>query len=233
MADAHSSLSIAKHNTPLIQALYCKANIIMTESEKLLEIILKTNCIEFSKIPEREIRTPDYEVRIDDQLSYWEVKELSENDDEKDIIKTSETGKAQSYCIYSDRVENSIKSASKQFKGYRVTNCPCVIVIYDARDFATKDFLLHQKLQSVMLGVADIMQKPDGNWIEVNRKPGLLTNRMKYVSAIVLASKPSNDLWFYHNPNATISLTNSLTLSFFAKQFKAVKTNKGLEWVAI
>lgn len=84
-----------------------------------------------------------------------------------------------------------------------------------------------------MIGVADIMQKPDGNWIEVNRKPGLLTNRMKYVSAIVLASKPSNDLWFYHNPNATISLTNSLTLSFFAKQFKAVKTNKGLEWVAI
>ena len=54
-----------------------------TKSEKLFEEILKRKQIEFNRILEDKNKTPDYEVVLDGIKTYWEIKELSENDDQK------------------------------------------------------------------------------------------------------------------------------------------------------
>ena len=119
----------------------------MTESEDLLEELLSSNNIDFQKIPESTIPTPDYKVIIDGEESYLEVKELEENPQEKSILNDIKNNCNDVYSVNSQRVLNSIKSASKQFKGYGVTNSPCIVVLYDARDFATMDFLFLQYIQ--------------------------------------------------------------------------------------
>lgn len=52
-----------------------------TKSEKLFEEILERKQIKFNRILEDETKTPDYEIILNSMKTYWEIKELFENDD--------------------------------------------------------------------------------------------------------------------------------------------------------
>ncbi len=202
----------------------------MTESELLLQKILTAKGVKHKKLPESGIRTPDFEVICGDLVSFWEVKELEENPDEKGILKNQEAGQGEIYSIDSDRIENQIKSACGQFKKYGVGDKPCVIVLCDVRGFAVKDLLLIQNIQTLMLGSAEFTQNRDGQWIEVHRHSGMFTSRKQYVSAVVVIFSATEKALVLHNPNASNSLLGSELMSVFPDQYQAIVQSNGLCW---
>ncbi len=202
----------------------------MTKSESIFESILFKRNIAFKKIPEEITRTPDYEVHLGNLVSYWEIKELEENPDEKEIQKQIKTNSHGLYKVNSLRVTNSISSACGQFKEYGVTDHPCVVVIFDARAFSVKDIILYQFIQSAMLGTAEYMENKEGVFFECKRNHGLLTNRKKYISAVALLVESTKELNFFHNPNASIPLQHDNNLPQFKNHFHFIKENNGFVW---
>jgi hypothetical protein len=198
----------------------------MNESEILVDEILTNLGIKHRKLPELGDPTPDFEVWAESLTSYWEVKEFVENPYEKEVLE----GHHEIYSINSDRIEDRVKSASVQFKGYGATDKPCVVVLCDNRDFVVKDLLLIQNIQSAMMGAAEFMKRKDGQVVEVSRRPGLFTNRKKYISAIAVAFVTTKELVVLHNPNAAHSLVASPLVSEFKHQYQARYTDVGLRW---
>ncbi len=209
----------------------------MTESEILFEKILSELGVDFYPIPKSlnsGKQTPDYQILLDGEDSYWEVKELEENDEENSILSKTINDNHEIYSVDSERIKYSIIKACKQFKFYKVTHKPCIIVVYDSRDFAVMDFLFYQYVQKAMLGRGEYIQNQDGTFTECKRTGALLTTKnKKYVSAIAIIIKNSKKMVFFHNPNANISLLNSDFRNIFKNNYKAIFTIKGLEWVKI
>ncbi|MEW8293442.1 MAG: hypothetical protein AB2712_05225 [Candidatus Thiodiazotropha sp.] len=205
----------------------------MTESESLFEDVLNVRGIIYRKIPEDVIRTPDYEVILDVGKTYWEVKELEENRLEKSILTDIISGKCNGYSgVDSNRVVNSIKEACDQFKKYGVQDNPCVIVLYDSRDFFVQDFLFTSSIKSALFGPSTYVENSIGELVELSRKYGLLTNRKRYVSAVGVLYSGSGDLSIYHNPYTSNPLTYN-SLSAFHNQFIAIESKNGLVWEKI
>jgi hypothetical protein len=206
----------------------------MTESENLLEDIFKKFGIAFERIPKSSVpkeKTPDYLVPIGTVNSYWEVKELEPNDDEMAISKSFETGEGEIYTVNSRRIRNSIKSACEQFKRYKVTDSPCVIVLYDARPFETIDILFYSEITSAMLGTSEFMKERNGEIKEISRKGALLNKSSKtYVSAIVVIHDHIKDVVVLHNPNARFSLLESPLKTWLNHHKVSKLTEKGVVW---
>jgi hypothetical protein len=202
----------------------------MNESEQLFENILTKHGIGFSKIPESVIRTPDYKISFGALDTFWEVKGIEENELEEGILKSIEQAKNETYSVDSDRVENSIKSAADQFKAYKVTDKPCIVVLADQRVFAVKDLLFIRAVQNKMIGIGHYMQNGNDRDYECSREPGLLTNRKNYISAIAIMFKETEQIVFFHNQNANISLLNSLVTTLFEHHYVVIKGQYGPEW---
>ncbi len=201
----------------------------MTESEKAFEKILELSEINFSKIPEGESLTPDYEVIIESGLTYWEIKELEENEHEKEILSKVENNEGSVYSVNSRRIEGSIKKACAQFKGYCVTGFPCVVILYDSRDFLVMDLAFTAHLKTAMLGSSEYIEDASGELVEVKRNNGLLTNRKRYVSAVGVINYSGNSISIFHNPYATQPIAPHL-LSAIGAQYMSVETTQGLSW---
>lgn len=189
--------------------------------------------ITFDRIPESSTPTPDYKVIINGEQSYWEVKELGENQAEENILKDIENGSGEIYSVNSKRVENSIKSAAKQFKGFGVTNSPCIVVICDSRSFATMDIFFSEYVKAAMFGIAEYMLESDGTMSELSRKDGLLTKRKGYISAIAIISRYSKGITFLHNPNANYPVLDKWISLLFSNHHQAKIDTQGLRWVKV
>jgi hypothetical protein len=205
----------------------------MTESETIFESVLQGKRIPYDKIPETASRTPDYKINIGFTDSYWEVKELEENPTEKEIIKNIELNHQEAYSVDSSRIVNSIKSASDQFKKYGVASYPCVVVLYDSREFFIKDFAFSGYVQTAMYGSAEYIESPNGELVEVKRYSGLLTSRKNHISAIAILYKHTKNLVFFHNRNASHSLCENKMLSKFDEHYRFENTDKGMVWKKI
>lgn len=209
----------------------------MTKSETLLEEIFEKFRIEFKRLPTSSVsykKTPDYMVAIGYKQTYWEVKELGPNEDEERISNSISSGENDIYSVNSRRVRNSIKSACRQFKSYEVTNAPCVIVLFDARPFETKDLLFYPEIKSSMLGNAEFIASKDGSIREVSRKNALFNRTSKtYVSAIVVLHEYTKNIVFLHNPNAQYSLLSTSLLTIFNHHEVARFTENGVIWESV
>jgi|GEM_PF-3125454 len=201
----------------------------MNESEEALESLLTSSKIIYQKIPEEGLPTPDYEVVIGNKKTFWEVKELKENAHEKKILSKIESDELGIYSVDSKRIENSIKKACSQFKGYQVINSPCVVILYDSRNFAVMDFLFTNQLMAVLFGTSVFMENTSGELFEAKRNNGLLTNRRKYISVVGIINYGKVGISFYHNPYTDHPITPNF-LSTLGEQFKSIETPQGLGW---
>lgn len=206
----------------------------MTESENLLEEFFEKFGIAFERIPKSSMpheKTPDYLVPIGDVKSYWEVKELESNEDEEAISNAIHMGVSEIYSVNSRRIRNSIKSACEQFKNYGVTDSPCVIVVYDARPFETRDFLFQLEVKAAMLGDAEFIARNNAVIKEVSRKNALLNRKSKaYISAIVVVYDYAKEVVVLHNPNAKFSLLGTPLSTVLNHHEVANFTENGLVW---
>ena len=101
----------------------------------------------------------------------------------EDVFQTKDGRK-----LYGWWIEHPQEKASLLFFHGNAGNI-CIVVLFDARNFATKDFLFEMYLRSSMLGSTEYMQMQDGHFKEIKRNGGLLTNRMRYISAIAVMYK--------------------------------------------
>lgn len=202
----------------------------MTTSERILTSLLEQVNVNFKKIPESDIKTPDFELKFTDHTSYWEVKELIENPAEKQILSQIKDNSLQIYKINSERVWSSIKTAAKQLKNYGESTASRVIVLCDNRDFATMDFMFIQRIQEAILGSAEYFVHGDGTFEEIKRHDGLFTNRMQYISAVAVLAINTGKIQFFHNPNAQISLIETNLMKCFDKHYVFVKKEKYNNW---
>jgi len=209
----------------------------VTKSESLLEEILEKFGIAFERIPESSVpyeKTPDYLVSIGTEKSYWEVKELESNEDEQAILNSIDSGLSETYSVNSRRVRNCITSACEQFKSYGVTGSPCIIVLYDARPFETRDLLFYVEIKAAMLGIAEFMVNESGEIKEISRKNAMLNRTGKtYISAIVVINDYAKEAFVLHNPNANISLLNSPLRTKLNHHEVACFTENGVVWKKI
>ena len=196
----------------------------MTESEEIFESVLLKKGIIYERIPEAESSTPDYKINLGCDDTFWEIKELKENPNEKEILKKIEVNEQEDYSVDSSRVANSIKTASAQFKEYCVESYPCVVVLYDSREFFVRDFAFSNQVLTAMYGSPEY---------EVKRNKGLLTNGKKYISAVAILYGHTKDLTFFHNRNANHSLIGNKILSKFDKHYYFESTDRGMEWKEI
>ncbi len=192
----------------------------MTKSEEIFESLLKDKGIIYERIPEASSRTPDYKINLGCIDSYWEIKELEKNSKEKEIIKNIKMDKQEAYSIDSTRIENSIKSTKGQFKEYGVLSYPCVVVLYDSREFFVKDFAFTGCVENICFGPREYAPNLNGELREVKRSNGLFTNRKKYISAISILYQHTKELTFFHNRNANHPLEENEILSKFGKHFR-------------
>lgn len=204
----------------------------MTKSETTFSNLMEYFDISVEKIPEGDVKSPDFKLFIEGQYQYWEIKELKENPEELQVINDINNDSNDIFTVNSKRVERIISDAAKQFKDYGVTNFPCVVALMDNRDFAVKDFLLPNWIRSSMLGNAEIFLK-NGVSKELHRRPGLFTNRKKYISAVVLFNTRNTNIWCFHNPNTENSIIESSLTSIFVRQEVAVQKENGLCWETI
>ena len=145
--------------------------------------------------------------------------------------KKIDQGEILTLDIHSKGLENQIKKAKKQFKGYKVEDRPCIIVLADCRDFFFKDFSICLSLKNLIIGNGHYKENEHGFLTEVYRELGLFSNYGKYVSAIALIKENQQDLIFLHNPCAIHSLLNDTLTSLFEHHEFVQTTNHGHIWV--
>ncbi len=210
----------------------CKEiKILKTKSEQLFEEILERKKISFIRIEEKINKTPDYKIVLDNMDTYWEIKELNNTDFQREIIKKIEANEVLSIDINSNGLENQIRKAKRQFKGYEVDTHPCVIVIADYRDFFFKDFSIISTLKSLMIGRAHYEISSNDSLVQISRDLRLFTYRGGYISAVAFILQEQKELIFLHNPNARISLLKSPLTSLFNNHEYVNRTEQGDCWL--
>ncbi|WP_020414613.1 hypothetical protein [Microbulbifer variabilis] len=210
----------------------------MNNSEALLSELFSSLNISHEKIKESSAnggKSPDFKVFWGGELSYWEVKGLDDNDDEKEIIKNIRAdANAQMYQVNSERVGKNINKATKQFKEYGVTNYPCIVVIFDNRDWSVMDFMLPNYIKTAIAGKAEYRYLKDGTYQESRRLYGKLSpEKKRFISAVALLSPSGKKITFYHNPYTNNSLIDSKLMKLFNSHYQAIPTEQGLTWTEV
>lgn len=210
----------------------------MTKSEEKFEKIMKSKGLSYEKIKETELKTPDYLVQIDSLKILFEIKELSNNPEQKKNLKNiynngaflSEQGDFQTIDIHSKSIEQAIKTASTQLRDYSDEAQISLIVIADNRDFFFKDLNLVSQIKSSIIGSGHFQQDETGQVIELCRELGMFSKRKTYISVVVIMNMDSEDLLFLHNENAEISALIEPLVSLFPHHEYVVNTSIGKSW---
>ncbi len=108
-----------------------------TTSELAFEKFLTENGLLFQRVEEQESRTPDYLVQIGETKVFFEVKELTEDENFK-------TGPMQvSHRIPGDHIRRKIGESKKQVQFGAKQGIPSVLLVYNNLDpihlFGTED----------------------------------------------------------------------------------------------
>lgn len=93
-----------------------------TTSERLLENCLSERRVEFERIPEESVPTPDYKLKVEPEPVFAEVKEFGR----------SGKMRTEGYCPV-PFVREKIKASRKQFERYR--DHACCVVLYNQSSF--------------------------------------------------------------------------------------------------
>ncbi|MBI1451982.1 hypothetical protein IL972_08665 [Acinetobacter sp. FL51] len=198
----------------------------MTESEIQFEKIMNLKNLKFCKIKETAHKTPDYLVELDNLKLIFEVKELSNNDVQKNVLKNinlngeyipeENDGNLGTINIHSQSLERALKNACKQIDSYRKTEHICFVVIADNKDFFFKDYNLVNDIKSLMIGEGNFGYNDKGELVELYRKKTKFYREKTYISAVLVMSMETENLLFLHNENASKSALIEPILSLFS-----------------
>lgn len=190
-------------------------------SELLFEAYCATAQIRCNRIEEeKDAKTPDYELTIDDQLVIAEVKELGMNMQTREAEQSAKKGFAKAVVEkVGERVRNKINKAGRQIRKRTAGRYPSMLVLYDDGRIGT----LHVHITAAMYGTTvvdmavpqdrSIRPYPVGQRLGPGKKmtPGSNTS----ISAIGVIFRDAAADWdfrllVYHNAHAAIPIEPKL-----------------------
>lgn len=204
---------------------------VKTESETLFEKFCNMHGILFKSIPcEKDERTPDYEIIINNQKIIVEVKQIDPN--EQEIKKTDELRERKSVImdtIPGGRVRGKISDASGKFRKYSEGKYPSILVLYNKTNLFNHlyDYQILVGMygfETHVLSVPKVMGKPPNLIIKkFGPKKKLTKTDNTSISAIVVLDKNDKGdpvISIYHNFYAEIPLDPALFYHLSVKQFR-------------
>ena len=176
-----------------------------TTSEVLFERFCAEVSIPFAPIPCDEGSTPDYELLFSGTRVIAEIKQLTQNSDDKALWSEARTrGLVFAWGALDDRWAKKIKKANKQLKAKCGADVPGIVVCFDAGTFCGTDAT---DIKTAMFGkeTVNTWQGPRGSGrvspIYAGQGAVLNANSNRTVSAVAVlwGSGPGCYLGFYHN----------------------------------
>jgi hypothetical protein len=206
----------------------------MTFSEKLFEQYCRKTGITCTRIPERREKTPDYEVRVDNQLIIVEVKEIHRSKEESEsdrVLALRGYGNVLS-CTPGDRIRQKIDDCSAQIKARTRNTFPSVLVLFDhGLRFGHLD---PYAVRAAMYGLEQLHialpplgvephQNPYVTGSTFGPKRRMTPSEKKAISALGVLHTPEAGevaLCVYHNKFATIPLDRNLAARLASEQYE-------------
>lgn len=103
----------------------------MTQSERYFEQFCEQRHIRCRRVPEGVVKTPDYEITVDDIAIAVEVKQIEPNAKDREIIAQLAQGKAASQWVNMSRARQSIIDAVKQLRAHVQARQPGLVVLHE------------------------------------------------------------------------------------------------------
>ncbi len=202
-----------------------------TSSEIYFEKLCADLGISLTRIPEGKIKTPDYEITIDQQLIITEVKEMAHNKEEKEsdrVLEERGYGNVLS-TTPGDRVRKKIEKSSRQIKARTNGKYPSLLVLFDYGSVA--GHLDPYCIRVAMYGLEqihialpkDLSISPYATGMSYGPKRKMTEECNTSISAIgVLFATGPNEilLHVYHNKFAAVPLDSRLLARYGITQFK-------------
>ncbi len=98
---------------------------IKTESESIFEEFCNLNKLQWQKIPERNLPTPDYKVTLNTQTVIFEVKQIDKGENFTETAGSRTVG---------NHVRAKINEARNQIKAASREQLPAILLIYNNLD---------------------------------------------------------------------------------------------------
>ncbi len=212
-----------------------------TAGERNFELFCNYHTFKYEKIIEdKDVRTPDYQLFIDDYLIITEVKDLEPNkEDQKALKEFYEKG----YVVWGQskvgsRVRNKIITSKNQIKRFTKNKYPSILLIFDHRNEITPT-LTDYEIKVGMFGFETININSNLNYRKFGGKAQMTINSRKYISCIGLLIKENNNkpfLKLYENYYANIRINYDIfkkynDISIFKLDFPPDKTYSN--WASI
>jgi len=182
-----------------------------TNGERNFELFCNYHDFKYKKIiEEKDVRTPDYQLVIDDYLIITEVKDMEPNkEDQKALKEFYEKG----YVVWGQskvgsRVRNKIITSKNQIKRFAENKYPSILLIFDHRNEITPT-LTDYEIKVGMFGFESININSNLNYRKFGGKAQMTKNSRKYISCIGLLIKEKNAqpfLKLYENYYANIKI---------------------------
>lgn len=212
-----------------------------TDGERNFELFCKYHDFKYEKIIEnKDVRTPDYRLFIDDYLIIVEVKDMEPNkEDQKALKEFYEEG-----CVVwgdskvGSRVRNKIITSKDQIKRFTKNKHPSILLLFDNRNEITPT-LTEYEIKVGMFGFESISINSKLNFRKFGGKAQMTKNSRKYISCIGLLIKENNSkhsLKLYENYYANIKIKYDIfrkynDISIFKLEYPP--DQKFSNWVAI
>ena len=212
-----------------------------TSGERYFEVFCDYHGLKYEKIlEEKDIRTPDYRLFIDDYLIIAEIKDMEPNkEDQKALKEFYEKGSVVwGESKVGSRVRNKIITSKDQIKRYTKNRYPSILLIFDNRNEITPT-LTDYEIKVGMFGFESISINNNLNFRKFGGKAQMTKNSRKYISYIGLLIKENNSkhcLKLYENYYANIKIKYDIfrkysDISIFKLEYPP--DQKFSNWVAI
>lgn len=184
-----------------------------THSEILFSKICQQEGFFAEKIPTDGKPSPDFRVSTPYGELIAEVKELTPNKEERELIRQQAKGIIVAFGdTIGSRARGEIQRACRQLKRFREERLPSLVVLYNNVTATVPMLHLYSHdIDAAMNGqwvtyvslVPGGPKRPDHN----GGKRGLTANNGRYVSAVAVISDHDDEtLLIYHNPHAEVPL---------------------------
>lgn len=218
------------------------AIIVKTQSEKWFEDFCANAGLVCHRIAEEDDKTPDYQLKTDDQTIIVEVKEITRNKVEQksdQLIEERGHGEALSNTP-GDRVRKKIAVSSAQIRTRTQETHPSILVLCDIK-YGCGQITGHTDPYNIRVGMYGLEQihisvpedtaaSPYATGMSYGPKRKMTENHNTSISAIGVLSTPEKDgirLDVYHNIHAAQPLDPALISKQGIRQFHLVEQGPG------
>ena len=205
-----------------------------TISEQLFEALCSARSVPCRRIPEGVVKTADYEILLDPTNVITEVKQLDQNQADKEMEAALGRGAGPGAIAPSDRVQQQISDAYPQLKRSSEGKLPTMVVLYN--NAGLHNWIDSWTVSKAMFGSFGftLAKTPDDRIVVT--KQGYMGERKvtqdtcRALSVVAVINNPSSGeitLDAYHNPFATIPINPKLLSRLASKQYQHPSPHSG------